>query len=61
MDIQINGKGDTPFHLLHHLWTKAVGTQGYVKEEWRQMEACILRLEALDKPNSEKPDEAYRP
>jgi hypothetical protein len=29
-------------HLaLHILWTKAVGTPGYVKNEWKELEAAI--------------------
>jgi hypothetical protein len=32
----------TPFNLLHHLWTKAVGTPYYEKREWAQLEALIL-------------------
>lgn len=48
MVIKLDGKDDTPFHLLHRLWTKAVGTPDYNKEEWRQMESCILKLEKLE-------------
>ena len=29
--------------LLHTLWTKAVGTRDYVKQEWREMELIIER------------------
>lgn len=31
--------------LLHHLWTLAVGTPGYDKREWVELE---LRIRALD-------------
>ena len=27
--------------LLHRLWTKAVGTPGYVKDEWLALEALL--------------------
>lgn len=27
--------------LLHTLWTKAVGTDGYDKEEWKRMSAFV--------------------
>lgn len=29
---------------LHLLWTKAVGQEGYVKEEWMELEASILEI-----------------
>jgi hypothetical protein len=29
--------------LLHKLWTKAVGTEGYVKAEWLELERAILK------------------
>jgi len=28
-------------HLLHTLWTKAVGTADYDKEQWKRMSAFI--------------------
>lgn len=28
---------------LHKLWTKAVGTEGYVKAEWLELERAILK------------------
>jgi hypothetical protein len=31
--------------LLHKLWTKAVGTKGYDKKEWQQLEAILLDFE----------------
>lgn len=31
--------------LLHILWTKAVGTPGYVKAEWKQLETILNRAE----------------
>lgn len=30
--------------VLHTLWTKAVGTPGYRKEEWKQLSSAIDRL-----------------
>ena len=30
--------------LLHGLWTKAVGTENYVKDEWRAMDILLWRL-----------------
>ena len=30
--------------LLHCLWTKAVGTESYVKSEWRAMSIVLHRL-----------------
>lgn len=32
---------ETAHGLLHTLWSKAVGTEGYVKEEWRQLARLI--------------------
>jgi hypothetical protein len=34
--------------LLHRLWTKAVGTAGYDKREWKQLEALLLPECAVD-------------
>lgn len=32
-------------HLaLHKLWTKAVGTDGYVKQEWKDLDLAIYKL-----------------
>jgi hypothetical protein len=31
-------------NLLHGLWTKAVGTDNYVKDEWRAMDILLHRL-----------------
>jgi len=31
----------TPWNLFHRLWTKAVGTEGYVKAEWQELEKVI--------------------
>lgn len=30
--------------LLHKLWTKAVGTPGYEKSEWRELERHVERM-----------------
>lgn len=32
---------------IHPLWSKAVGTPGYVKEEWRAMADYLLELERI--------------
>ncbi len=31
------------WHPLHRLWSKAVGTEGYVKREWQDLETQIVR------------------
>jgi len=33
--------------LLHTLWTKAVGTPGYDKEQWQELEAKLKQTEKL--------------
>lgn len=33
----------TDHELLHKLWTKAVGTADYNKQEWKELEARFLR------------------
>lgn len=35
------------YYLLHRLWTKAVGTPGYVKKEWQALEAALLQWSVL--------------
>jgi hypothetical protein len=41
--------GYQPWHLFHHLWTKAVGTDGYIKQEWCDLEALLVRAKiAID-------------
>ena len=30
--------------FLHRLWSKAVGTPSYDKEEWKALERCIFEL-----------------
>ena len=52
MIIEYDGHKETPFHLLHHLWTKAVGTPDYVKAEWKELEKCIVRFEKLEPPQT---------
>jgi hypothetical protein len=32
----------TPWALFHRLWSKAVGTQSYDKEEWKRLETALL-------------------
>lgn len=39
--------------LLHVLWTKAVGTPGYKKDEWRELESRLLRLDRLEKAETD--------
>ena len=40
--------GDTTLQdadaLLHRLWTKAVGTDGYVKDDWKELERRLREL-----------------
>jgi len=31
-------------YALHKLWTKAVDTPGYNKEDWGELEACLAEL-----------------
>lgn len=38
----------SPHDLLHTLWSKAVGTPGYDKSEWKQLESL---LRDVDKPS----------
>lgn len=38
----------TPDSLLHRLWTKAVGTDNYSKQEWLELEKQIWHPPALD-------------
>jgi hypothetical protein len=33
----------TTYTLLHHLWTKAVGTADYIKSEWRELERRLTK------------------
>jgi hypothetical protein len=33
------------FKLFHQLWGKAVGTEGYNKQEWKQLERVLRGLE----------------
>jgi len=40
--------------LMHRLWTKAVGTKGYEKKEWIELERAIWETPAL-KLNGELP------
>ncbi len=32
------------YQLFHILWTKAVGTEGYDKKQWRHMEDLLERF-----------------
>ncbi len=38
---ETKGKIVAPHGILHKLWTKAVGTDGYNKREWAELEALI--------------------
>lgn len=31
--------------LFHRLWTAAVGTPGYVKADWQELERLLVELE----------------
>lgn len=37
---------------LHLLWTKAVGTDMYAKDEWRRLEAAIYKLAGYPLPKT---------
>lgn len=41
--------GESVEALLHRLWTRAVGTPDYVKNDWKTLQAYIQRHEAADK------------
>lgn len=41
---------------LHKLWTRAVGTPGYVKADWRELDNAIYQL-ATDGPGDVLPEE----
>jgi len=43
--------------LLHRLWTRSVGNEGYNKAEWRQLEEAIDQLWFL----SRRPTTSTRP
>ena len=34
-------------HLFHKLWTKAVGTEDYVKAEWKELNQILDELCAV--------------
>lgn len=38
------------FHLFHTVWTKAVGTQDYVKREWTELSGLLSMAEVLENP-----------
>ena len=44
--------------LFHTLWTKAVGTDRYNKEEWKRLETIISNLQekAEETKNSRSPN-----
>ena len=37
--------------LMHRLWTKAVGTRGYEKKEWIELERAIWETSVLKLKN----------
>ena len=39
----------TIHEAFHKLWTKAVGTDGYDKKEWIDLERHIMRLDRLER------------
>lgn len=34
-------------HLFHRLWTKAVGTDGYIKDDWRRLEPAVELVDEI--------------
>lgn len=38
----MTSKGRRIHHLLHTLWTKAVGTDSYAKREWTELQRLLL-------------------
>jgi hypothetical protein len=49
--------------LLHTLWTKAVGTNGYNKEEWKRLAAFVydnINVNQLRGRNPKAPDRPTR-
>ena len=42
-------------HLLHVLWTKAVGTKDYDKKQWQELETAIYRLIKPDFDDADTP------
>jgi hypothetical protein len=43
--------GEQLSNLLHHLWTKAVDTPGYVKGDWQTLEIILTRMQAYIREN----------
>lgn len=48
-------------HMFHHLWTKAVGTPDYVKEEWKRFEKLLKLLGVYRSPMDEDLPTIYYP
>lgn len=40
--------------ILHRLWTRDVGTDGYNKADWLELEAICLRMERESKANDDR-------
>jgi len=38
---------DNTIKKMHHLWTKAIGTPNYDKEEWKDLEKDLLETKEL--------------
>ena len=45
----------TAHQFLHALWTKAVGTSNYDKDQWKNLEASLFRLSRGDAPQRGNP------
>jgi hypothetical protein len=45
---------DKVHYTLHRLWSKAVGTEDYVKKEWGDFDELIKGLSVVSVPNLDK-------
>lgn len=41
--------------ILHRLWTRDVGTPGYDKRLWLELESAVIALEREAKSHGQKP------
>jgi hypothetical protein len=48
-------RSNNPWHLFHHLWTKAVGSPHYAKQEWRDMESILIKAKVAVPPADTEP------
>lgn len=46
---------DACLDLLHRLWTRAVGTPGYVKNDWKEMERLLRQRPDVSPYQHKKP------